>query len=106
MWCKDEWKEGGINMYINRPLCLHSEIKMICKYYRDGNCALNIIDDKPYCENWLPDFKSYDVEKVVKQIEELKLIRVEQCHEDYELEVMTESLLDDAIEIVKKGGVK
>ena len=48
-------------MYIDKPLCRHSEIKQICKWYRDGNCALNIIDNKAPCEKemsylngWIP----------------------------------------------------
>ena len=48
---------------------------------------------------------AYDIGKVVEQLEEKRLIRVEQCHEDYESEVMTESNFDDAIEIVKGGGI-
>ena len=47
---------------------------------------------------------AYDVEKVVKQLEDMKLIRVEQCHGDYEIEVMTINNFVDAIDIVKNGG--
>lgn len=61
------------------------------------NFAMNRIIEQPI---------AYDVEAVVKELEEMKLIRVEQCHEDYEIEVMTASNFDDAIEIVRKGGVK
>lgn len=48
---------------------------------------------------------AYDVEKVVAELENMKLIRVEQCHDDYEIEVMTNNNFVDAIEIVRKGGV-
>lgn len=58
---------------------------------------LEMIDEQP---------TAFDIEAVVKKLEEMKLIRVEQCHEDYEIEVMTASNFDDAIEIVRKGGVK
>lgn len=37
-------------MHIDKPLCRHSEIKQICKWYLDGNCALNISDCKAPCE--------------------------------------------------------
>jgi hypothetical protein len=47
--------------------------------------------------------KQIKLEEVVARLEEMKLIRVEQCHDDYEIEVMTESNFDDAIEIVKRG---
>lgn len=47
---------------------------------------------------------AYDVEKVVKQLEDMKLIRVEQCYGDYEIEVMTNNNFVDAIDIVKNGG--
>ena len=47
---------------------------------------------------------AYDVEKVVKQLEDMKLIRVEQCHGDYEIEVMANNNFVDAIDIVKNGG--
>lgn len=47
---------------------------------------------------------AYDVEKVVKQLEDMKLIRVEQCHGDYEIEVITNNNFVDAIDIVKNGG--
>lgn len=49
---------------------------------------------------------AFDTEKVVEQLLDMRLIRVEQCHGDYEIEVMTESNFDDAIDIVKKGGVE
>lgn len=49
---------------------------------------------------------AFDTEKVVEQLLDMRLIRVEQCHGDYEIEVMTESNFDDAINIVKKGGVE
>lgn len=49
---------------------------------------------------------AFDTEKVVEQLLDMRLIRVEQCHGDYEIEVMTESNFDDAIDIVKKGGVR
>ena len=49
---------------------------------------------------------AFDTEKVVEQLLNMRLIRVEQCHGDYEIEVMTESNFDDAIDIVKKGGVE
>lgn len=45
------------------------------------------------------------MERIVERLENMKLIRVEQCHEDYELELITEGHFDDAIEIVKGGGV-
>lgn len=45
------------------------------------------------------------LERVIERLEDIKLCRVEQCHEDYELEVMTERNFDDAIEIVKRGGM-
>ena len=41
------------------------------------------------------------MERIVERLEQMKLIRVEQCHEDYELELITEGHFDDAIEIVK-----
>lgn len=41
-------------------------------------------------------------EKIIKKLIEMKQVRVEQCHEDYEIEVMTERDFDDAIEIVKQ----
>lgn len=47
---------------------------------------------------------AYDVEKVVKQLEDMKLIRVEQCRGYYEDEVMTNNNFVDAIDIVKSGG--
>ena len=37
-------------MYIDKPLCRHNEIKQICKWYRDGNCILDISNDKAPCE--------------------------------------------------------
>lgn len=49
---------------------------------------------------------AFDTEKVVKQLLDMRLIRVEQCHGDYEIEVMTESNFDDAIDIVRKGGIE
>ena len=45
--------------------------------------------------------KQSKLECVIERLEEMKLIRVEQCHDDYEIEVMTESNFDDAIEIIK-----
>ena len=42
------------------------------------------------------------IERIIERLEEMKLVRVEQCHEDYELEVMTESNFDDAIQIIKE----
>ena len=45
----------------------------------------------------------YDLGKVVSELEDMKFVRVEQCHEDYEIEIMTESNFDDAIKIVKRG---
>ena len=44
------------------------------------------------------------MERIVERLLNMKLIRVEQCHEDFELEVMTERDFDDAIEIVKEEG--
>lgn len=41
-------------------------------------------------------------EKMKEKLIEMKIVRVEQCHEDYELEVMTERDFDDAIEIVNQ----
>lgn len=58
---------------------------------------INIIKNQP---------TTFDTEKVVEQLLDMRLIRVEQCHGDYEIEVMTESNFDDAIDIVKKGGVE
>lgn len=37
-------------MNIDKPLCRHSELKQICKWYRDGNCILNIADNEAPCE--------------------------------------------------------
>lgn len=49
---------------------------------------------------------AYDIEKVVEQLEDMKLVRVEQCYGDYEIEVMTNNNFVDAIDIVKRGGVE
>ena len=49
---------------------------------------------------------AYDIEKVVEQLEDMKLVRVEQCYGDYEIEVMTNNNFFDAIDIVKRGGVE
>lgn len=49
---------------------------------------------------------AYNVDKVVAELENVKLIRVEQCHDDYEIEVMTSNNFDEAIDIVRKGGVE
>jgi len=57
-----------------------------------------------YCIDNAPT--AYDLDKVVRELENIKLVRVEQCHEDYEIEIMTERNFNDAIEIVKRGGVK
>ena len=37
-------------MHIDKPLCIHNELKQICKWHRDGNCALNISGVKAPCE--------------------------------------------------------
>lgn len=68
---------------------------------------LGISDRDIYCKCLIEEQPTaFDVEAVVKELEKMKLVRVEQCHEDYEIEVMTASNFDDAIEIVRKGGVK
>ena len=41
-------------------------------------------------------------EKIVRKLMDMKVVRVEQCHEDYELEVMVERDFDDGIEIVNQ----
>jgi hypothetical protein len=51
-------------MYINKPLCRHSEIKQICKWYRDGNCSLNISDCKAPCEK----IKELDIVSKIENI--------------------------------------
>jgi len=33
-------------MHIDKSLCIHNELKSICKWHRDGNCVLNIINEK------------------------------------------------------------
>ena len=45
----------GVNpMWIYKPLCQHPEFKNFCKWYRDGNCALNISEEnKPPCATTL-----------------------------------------------------
>ena len=68
---------------------------------------LGISDRDIYCKCLIEEQPTaFDVEAVVKELEKMKLVRVEQFHEDYEIEVMTASNFDDAIEIVRKGGVK
>lgn len=37
-------------MNIDKPLCRHSELKQICKWYIDGNCILNIVGNVAPCE--------------------------------------------------------
>lgn len=66
--------------------------------YIDETCekAFDVIENQP---------TAYDLDNVVQELKDMKLVRVEQCHEDYEIEIMTENNFDDAIEIVKRGGV-
>lgn len=71
---------------------VHEQLEMFETYSADK--ILEMIDEQP---------TAYDLDKVVRELEDMKLVRVEQCHEDYEIEVMTESNFDDAIEIVKRG---
>lgn len=71
--------------------------------------AINYIEQHANIDDVVKDMciealeKNFKLEEVVARLEEMKLIRVEQCHDDYEIEVMTESNFDDAIEIVKEG---
>ena len=75
------------------------------KLQKDSTYDLDFMDSelKEMIEN---QPTAFDTEKVVEQLLDMRLIRVEQCHGDYEIEVMTESNFDDAIDIVKKGGVE
>ena len=37
-------------MQIDKPICRHSELKPVCKWFSDGNCTLNITDNTAPCE--------------------------------------------------------
>ena len=78
--------------------------KFIKEKYKDGESTDDIKDQMLFDLSYQPT--AFDTERVVKQLLDMILIRVEQCHGDYEIEVMTESDFDDAIDIVKKGGVE
>lgn len=78
--------------------------KFIKEKYKDGESTDDIKDQMLFDLSYQPT--AFDTEKVVEQLLNMRLIRVEQCHGDYEIEVMTESNFDDAIDIVKKGGVE
>lgn len=69
--------------------------------FTDETQKRQYMDFLHYCLDNTPI--AYDLDKVVSELEDMKLVRVEQCHEDYEIEIMTESNFDDAIEIVKRG---
>lgn len=69
--------------------------------FTDETQKRQYMDFLHYCLDNTPI--AYDLGKVVSELEDMKFVRVEQCHEDYEIEVMTESNFDDAIEIVKRG---
>lgn len=69
--------------------------------FTDETQKRQYMDFLHYCLDNTPI--AYDLSKVVSELEDMKFVRVEQCHEDYEIEVMTESNFDDAIEIVKRG---
>ena len=77
---------------------------IVCEDTRNAHCTYEHRSCEKFC-NWLNN-TAFDTEKVIKQLLDMRLIRVEQCCEDYEIEVMTESNFDDAIDIVKKGGVE
>lgn len=75
--------------------------KFIKEKYKDGESTDDIKDQMLFDLSYQPT--AFDKEKVVEQLLDMRLIRVEQCHGDYEFEVMTESDFDDAIDIEKNG---
>lgn len=72
-------------------------LQALCKAGAPYEEVVQLLDKQP---------TAFDTEKVIAELKDMRLIRVEQCHGDYEIEVMTESNFDDAIDIVKKGGVE
>lgn len=83
-----------------------NNISFYCNY--EGDCAGGI-DDCKKCENYICNFRyiqkqptAYDVGKVVEELEEAKH---EICLSDEDLEHYQNGI-DNAIEIVKQGGVR
>ena len=100
-----------MNLHCDKRGCNHnSGFEYSCMYGISEDLIRHAKSGNSMCEHLRKQILELEelfckdmMERIVERLLDMKLIRVEQCHEDFELEVMTERDFDDAIDIVKEG---
>ena len=106
-FCGGEIKQMFMNEETFTECVWDESIGNVPTWFKCYTCDSEFFHDEPIdtpekqAEWWNTRIPMQDI---VERLETMKCIRVEQCHDDYEIEVMTENNFDDAIAIVKEEG--